>query len=423
MMRVAIAALLCVGCAQRTAIPTAPAAAWLEGEISGEDGEVPFEGAAIEVRRHGQDAIVANTRSGADGRWQIGLEPGEYDVEVRAPGYGIRATTNVLLLRGARYRFHGLMSWAHSPCDELRGRVIDALGAPVPRAELALWIQDQHDGQSWGRFHADEDGRFWIDPPNLGHPVVAARHGGEFGVFRPTCRATKQGEPKRDSICEGDVVLGEPPPEGLDGATVFRWTEPPTYLVAGGRTVRGRVVGKAGVPDSFVLAFHPVSAAAEPVRAQASLHVNGKCVDCASPQPRWQVFHFAGDEFELRGVPKEPIELAVTTSDWRHVELLVDAQQETLDVRAEGTASLRARLLDREGRPAPGEACLTWLQCVPLDANGRVHLEGLSLGGRILRFRSAGGVTRVSVMLNDRALSDLGDVAEGEHRGLKPQRH
>jgi len=392
------------------------AAGYLVVSLTADKAPVPR--AVVEVRRAGEDPVVARGRTGADGRGPaLELPAGVYDVEVHTKTLPFAVVENVVVRAGDSFPLAialDTLANRYLPGEKLpavNGKVLDARNRPVAGALVAGWIQTIHFGAPTkpARIHTAADGtfRFAVIPENV---TVEARHGGEADRGR-ACRRYE---------CAPRTVLRlrpDLPPPAKGEPDVFAWTAPPSYLISAGTHLHVRVTG-AGQDGDFVLALLPVARREPiPVRAIAQAAVGGKCIDCAPSRGLpWQRFRFHGSEVDLDGVPDEPLDVRVE-SPVGSAETRIETGARDVVLTVAGGATIRglARYA-QNGQTAEGRACLSdqligdELRCVSFS-DGKFEIKGVAAGVRRLTVFSSETHPYVhEVEVREGEVVDVGDV-------------
>ena len=120
----------------------------VSGTVVDKDGGDPVPDASVRLRR-------SSARTGPDGRFSIAVEPGEHRLEAQAPG---RRRT-VLPLNVGPEGLSDVRVEMERGVD-LRGRVVDAAGRPVPSLEI---LAADAGGDFAGSSYTLADGSFQID--------------------------------------------------------------------------------------------------------------------------------------------------------------------------------------------------------------------------------------------------------------------
>jgi hypothetical protein len=231
-----------------------------------------------------------DVRSGPDGRFTLHhLGADAYDVSARMEGYqsldeaNVRVSADTMEVRLALERL-----------GHIRGRLVDAKGAPITRFEVN------------GASRKDSGGAFAVPFYESGLEKLTLSVPGMARVLRSV--------PVRKGL---DVDLGE-------------------LRMGPGRRVRGRVLD---------------AETSEPV--QASIHFTDATLESTSPTSRvWSHSSTAEDgSFELSNVEARPLALLVSHVEYRLRRLSLDDRTEEVTVRLERGARIDVRVSDAQGQP------------------------------------------------------------------------
>lgn len=355
----------------------------LELEVVDQADRRPIEGATVQVRSW----ITRAATTDADGRARIdGLAVDYYTIAASAPGYGV-AHSWIFVPEGATAQRDRIEL---SRGAGVAGTVVDGDGAPVSGARVtyrsaAMWEQsaDDQDAAVTGA-----DGAFRIDALPAGTYWLAARHA-ELAPAE-TAPITLDGVRERDGVV---IALGE------------------------GGVIAGTVVTAEGAP------------------------VDSAMVRVASAGNRgWsrQVFTDDAGAFELRGLPRQAVQLVAVAESAASAPVAVDLQAAgeargvvvTLDVGGRIAGVVR----DASGQPAEGVQVWAWpegvdrawwrlrgLQQELTDAGGRFELRGLPDGAYVLRASPPEVVAQGYAWNRKETRAQVGDtgvviVLEGEGR-------
>jgi hypothetical protein len=154
------------------------AGAQVSGTVVDKDGGEPVSDARVRIRR-------SSARTGPDGRFTLAVEPGEYRLEAQAPG---RRRTVLPLDVGSDGASNVRVEMERGV--DLRGRVVDAAGRPVPSLEI---LAADADGDFGGNSHTLADGSFRID--GLGAQPYTLVTGGDLAGWAVRGSVTPGDEP------------------------------------------------------------------------------------------------------------------------------------------------------------------------------------------------------------------------------------
>jgi hypothetical protein len=308
--------------------------------------------AVVEVRRCGEDAVVARGRTTADGRAPaLEVPAGIYDVEVHTDAFPFAVVENAVVRAGDPFPLAialDTLANRYLPAEKfpaVGGVVLDRHERPVAGALVAGWVQTIHFGIPTrpARVHTAADGTFRMAalPENV---TVEARHGSDrdrgFACHHFTCASRTVLHLRPDL-----------PPPGTGEPDVFAWTAPPSYLTSGGSHLHVRITGAP--PDAdIVLALLPVTMRTEiPVRALARAYAGATCLDCVdSPGFPWQRFRVHGQEVDLLGVPDEELDLRVETALGNaEAHVAAGGGSRNVTIRLTGTTGGAVKLQDDAG--------------------------------------------------------------------------
>ncbi len=354
----------------------------LEGVVRAPQGPLPVEpltamAIARDDWRIGAGSI-GQTAVAADGTFRMELPPGTYEVFAMAEQRGEppRHSAHVQVEEAKTVKVELLLQDEASGAESLRGVVLEPDGAPSPGAFVTLSHEEEEPGLG-GMVITDEQGRFTLPlaPPESGEPErvlrVSARNGGRAGEVR----GLRPGE--------REVVVRLRRAASLSGRVV---------RASGGVPVRG-----------FTVTVHPQSWGAFQWQ-----------------EARWE---FAGDRFELKDVPAEPLEVQVQLADGARGEAQVSpspGEAASVEVLVRGMAGVRGRLVEEAtGAPlAEGYVSLEGARATGIRqmtaSDGRFTLEAVPPGEYSLEASTIGpdmDLTRRPVTLMEGEVLDVGDIA------------
>ncbi|MDY7229305.1 carboxypeptidase regulatory-like domain-containing protein [Hyalangium rubrum] len=353
----------------------------VEGVVRAAQGALPSS--PLTVMAFPQDgdrsgpAGIGQTQVEARGNFTMSLPPGTYDLYVSEErrGLGLRKPKQVRVEAGRTVQAE--LTWqSEAPgTDELRGIVLEPSGAPSPLAFVTLSIEGQRGGVG-SLIPTDEEGRFSMPlPAGRGGTAarsitLSARNGGRMAELHDV-------KPEA-----GEVVVRLQPAASIQGRVV---------RAGQGLPVRG-----------FTVSFQPRSWDRFPL-------------DDLS----WE---FAGDRFELRDVPAEPLELVVRTADGARGDAQVfpdPGASVTVEVTLAATAGVRGRVVDAATLEPISEAFIFLEGERPMSMNqetasdGRFKLDGVAPGEHtlvVVAGREREPVRRPITVVEGQ-VHDVGDVA------------
>jgi Carboxypeptidase regulatory-like domain len=127
----------------------------VSGIVADRDTEAPIAGAQLGLSAPGRTAELRSTEAGPDGRFRIDAPPGDYRLDVSAPGYGSDETRLTLAGHGAEVRV------VLAPGRRLRGRVVGTDGRPVAVPVTAT--PEDPSRRGGGETMSGPDGSFAVD--------------------------------------------------------------------------------------------------------------------------------------------------------------------------------------------------------------------------------------------------------------------
>jgi hypothetical protein len=334
-----------------------------------------------------EESLVATSLETGEFRL-LGLAPGRYRIEARAPGY-VSA-----VLPSAPVPFGGRITFTLVPSGQLEGVVLGTEGQPAAGAEVFA-VSPGHEAAVL----TDTEGHFSVELPP-GTYAVSARRGEEAGVLRGVTATVGQrvqglrlglGAGARVSgkvvRKDGSPVLGarveawlretwvETRPQwghalaGTDESGAF--SLPPlaagTYVIGvflpgGGRLRQGPLTLAAGEHASLTflcelrdgLECQPQDSIQGRIIHSRGAPVRHTVLDVLSPDSvqTSTAYEFIGDRFELRGLPPGPSQLAVT-ADGMRAALRVDlrpGERKLLEIPVYPGVSMTGRLIDAATR-------------------------------------------------------------------------
>ncbi|MBZ4371404.1 carboxypeptidase regulatory-like domain-containing protein [Corallococcus sp. AS-1-6] len=159
-------------------------AASLAGVVRRKDSGEAIAGATVGVRAHGDRAELLQTRSEADGRFEVrGLAPGAYDVQVRAPGLQPLTRTGLGVLAGQRFE---LVLDLAAP-GRIEGTVVDGAEAPLPGVTVVARLRWMPLPDALPSV-TDAQGRFTLEDVPEGTVYVTARRADSEDAVRQPVR-------------------------------------------------------------------------------------------------------------------------------------------------------------------------------------------------------------------------------------------
>lgn len=348
----------------------------VEGVVRASRGSLPEE--PLEVAALAQQ--MAASRLPDVGRVVVGAE-GRFRMVLPAGGYTLLLTASDSFTRGDRRTVrveegrtvHIEFTWEDTQNeDEYRGSVLEPDGTPSPGAVITLTAAEGQ-GTPLMTGHANEEGRFALSlsreaVPAARRVMLRARNGGRSSDAVP--------------VNAGQEVVVKLRPAA---------------------SLRGRVVREGEPVQGFTLSL-------QLQRGYLSRR-----------QGPWE---FAGERFELRDVPAEPVRVVARTADGFSGEVLaspgVGAALE-MDIPLKASATVKGRVLDAATKaPIPnafiyieGETAVR--PGIGADAEGRFTISGVHVGERVLVIMggsSQGRVRRV-LQVKEGEVIDVGDVTPG----------
>ncbi|RKH45532.1 carboxypeptidase regulatory-like domain-containing protein [Corallococcus sicarius] len=315
---------------------------------------------------------VGRVGVGAGGGFRMSLPPGGYTLLLTARHrFSSGAQRQVRVEEGRTV--HVEFTWEDTQDEnEYRGSVLEPDGTPSPGAAITLTAAEGR-GIPLMMGSADEEGRFAISLSRKAVPatrrvMLSARNGGRSSDAVPV-------------NAEQEVVVKLRPSASLRGR-----------VVRDGEPVRG-----------FTLAL----------QLQKGFLTQG--------QGPWE---FAGERFELRDVPAEPIRVVARTADGSSGEVSVSpgvGAALEVDIPLKASATVRGRVLDAATK-APIPDAFIFIEGEPntplgieVDAEGRFTISGVRVGERVLIVMggpSQGRVRRV-LKVKEGEVIDVGDVTLG----------
>ncbi|NTX60690.1 carboxypeptidase regulatory-like domain-containing protein [Myxococcus sp. CA051A] len=149
----------------------------LTGQVRSTGDEAPVRGAVLVVSPTGADGELARTTSGGEGIYRLGLPPGEYDVQVHAPGFASATHDGVVVSEGA----HATLDVKLEPATaEVEGVVVNPQGQPVAGAEVRAQ-PPRNGGGAAATTRTDSQGAYTLSGLVPGRTSVRARRDGSQG--------------------------------------------------------------------------------------------------------------------------------------------------------------------------------------------------------------------------------------------------
>lgn len=357
---------------------TLPESGSVWGQVTRETGEALTGPALVYALPRNGGAGAGHTETDAQGRFQLELPAGVYQLVALPPAspiyFHVEEDPAVTVAGGASVRQDLRLK---EDAGALSGTVLEPSGVPSPLAVVAA-IQGGDFAMTL-RVRADEAGHFALPqrPPNSSPLELVAFNGGRLGRL-PGAR------------------------EGQGPATV---------RLQPAATLRGRVVAASGAPpDGFTLELRDV---------------NGEELPWAQAWPTTR--RFPGDTFLLPDAPGQPVKVTVRTEDGRTGEAQVTlAPGGTTEVEVPltgGASSISGRAVwSRGGGAAAGvEVFLDRPVSSAGDArtgpDGRFRLDDVRPGPHTVRLWPAEGrVETRTVRVVAAQASELGDIPVSPRR-------
>jgi large repetitive protein len=156
------------------------------GVVIDEVTEAPI--AYVQVGALGtDDAHYGSGTTGADGRFQLDLEPDEYTLSAHAPGY-LAVERRVTVGTGAA----GEMRLALAKGQRIAGKVVDAAGRPAGGVLVRTQSLGQGPAQPGSIAHSLADGSFAIESIAKGTYALLAEEQGTFAVHSGVTAGSKE---------------------------------------------------------------------------------------------------------------------------------------------------------------------------------------------------------------------------------------
>jgi hypothetical protein len=320
----------------------------------------PAAGAALAVTRHETGGVAARAIAGADGRFEVHLAPGAYDVVASLPGATPARAFALTAAAGQRFP----VALGLTPAGAVEGTVTDAAGQPLAGARVRLLSRgDGLAAVAPLETRTDFDGRWRLDGVEVGRAEVAAE---EAGLALGDARVIRV---ERGPATRVDLAL--PPAGGL----------------AGKATAPG---GRAAAPLGTLITIVPLRArpgAAQVARARADASGN------------WGVTVPAG-EYRVYAAPAEAALPDLRASPvFARVEAGRTTRLDLQALAAEPSDGLSILVLEPGGAPSAGAAVTLGRPDDPKAAlaaaageDGRVWLgRDLGLAGRSVTVRAHNG--------------------------------
>jgi len=357
---------------------TLPDTGIVQGQVTRASGGPPSEPAVVRAIPRGTEARLAFVETDAQGRYQLELPAGVYQLTAVLPGARFMYFQDDDL--AVTVPEAGAVRQDLTLMDEsgVHGTVLEPSGAPSPHAVVAA-VQGG-DLPFIARVRADEDGTFSLPTRPAGAPPleeVVAHQAGRVG--------------RQAGVGEGG------------GPRVLR--------LQPAATLRGRVVARGGAaPDGFSLSLSEPDGGELPWGPLSSF-------------PR----HFPGDTFHLHDAPGQPLKLAVRTTDGRTGDVQVTLSPGgTADVEVPltgGASSITGHAVwSRGSGPAAGVAVflnksVSSRPDAVTGGDGRFRLDDVLPGHHTVRLQPPEGrVETRTVKVEPAQAADLGEVLVSPRR-------
>ncbi|RKH61562.1 carboxypeptidase regulatory-like domain-containing protein [Corallococcus llansteffanensis] len=348
----------------------------VEGVVRAARGSLPEGPLEVTALAQGTTAFgtpdVGRVGVGAEGGFRMVLPPGGYVLLLTARHRVASGDHRQVRVEEGRTA-HVELTWEDKQdANEYRGTVLEPDGAPSPGAVITLTAAEGR-GIPLMMDAADDEGRFAVPLARTGgaatrRVLLTARNGGRSSDALPV-------------TADQEVVVKLRPAASLRGR-----------VVRDGEPVRG-----------FTLAL----------QLQKGFLSQG--------QGPWE---FAGERFELKDVPAEPVRLVARTPDGLSGEVLASPGMGgalEVDIPLKASATVRGRVVDAttkapvldafifiEGEPtaAPGDG---------VDAEGRFSISDVRVGERVLIVMGSPSQGRVRrpLKVKEGEVIDLGDLTLG----------
>ncbi|RKH15063.1 carboxypeptidase regulatory-like domain-containing protein [Corallococcus sp. CA053C] len=314
---------------------------------------------------------VGRVGVGAEGGFRMSLPPGVYVLLLTASHRVSPGNYKQVHVEEGR-TVHVELTWEDAQNEnEYRGTVLEPDGAPSPGAVITLTAAEGR-GIPLMMASADEEGRFAVPLSRVGpatrRVMLTARNGGRSSDTVPV-------------IAEQEVVVKLRPAAAL----------------------RGRVVRDGEPVKGFTLSL----------QLQKGYLPQG--------QGAWE---FAGERFDLKDVPAEPVRLVARTPDGSSGEVLASPGMGAaleVEIPLKASATVRGRVVDATTK-APIRDAFIFIEGEPampedtgVDAEGRFSISGVRVGERVLVAMggpSQGRVRRV-LKVKEGEVIDVGDLTLG----------
>lgn len=337
--------------------------AGLSGLVVDQADAQPVARATITVRARSRGAIARVVAAGADGRFEVALPPGTYDVRATAEGRLQPAPTEVVVTRGEHTEL--VLRLVHA-VGGVTGIIADLESGPLVGAQIEA-IELGALGRAPLLALSDHRGNFRLALP-AGAFVLTARFDGYVEQSRR-------------------IAVGRKP-------------RVENFRLAPGAVVRGRVV-RAGDRSAIAGAC---------VRAERADDASGFLPETDVPCAQ----SAADGRFELTGLPPGLVVLTAHATGWGQVAPLqvsvgIGEERDDVVLTLEAATELRGRVMDSRDR-ARDDVGVIALRTADrgriaargaTDANGNFMLEGLAAGRYIVRTVPGAGALSMAAEVVD----------------------